>query len=291
MPEKRPIAPADFAGLMLIASIWGVNNLFAMLSLEALPPLFTAAWRFGLTALVMAPFLRWPKADWRALVWICFLIGPLHFGVQYIGLAMADDLSPMVIGMQLWMPASVVFAALILKERISALRAGGIAISFAGVALLAFDRSIFTQLPALALVAFAAAAYGLGAVYMRRHVSLNPLHMQGWIALTSLPLLIAATSVFERGQIEAARAAAPQVWVYVAFGSIASSLIANALMFKLVQKYEVSRTTPYILLAPIIAITLGIFVMSDPVSWQLVVGGAMSMIGVTIVALAERRGR
>jgi O-acetylserine/cysteine efflux transporter len=276
---------------MLIAATWGVNNLFAKLIVEAFPPMYAAGLRFVLTALLLLPLLRWPQGQWRALGLICLLIGPLHFGVQYLGLGMAHDLSPMVVAMQLWIPASVVAAMLLLGERVSGLRLAGIVLSFAGIGVLAFDPSVFTQLAALALIGFAACAYGTGAALVRRNLSLNPIQMQGWIAVISAPFLFGVSAASETGQLEAGSAAPWWVWAMIAFGAIASSIWANAEMFRLVQKYEVSRTTPYVLLSPLIGIGLGVVVLHDPVSPQLWVGGAVALFGVALVALAEQRGR
>ncbi|MFZ4070993.1 MAG: DMT family transporter [Caulobacterales bacterium] len=291
MGQSKTLAPSDIGALVLIASIWGVNNLFAKLIVMHLPPLFAAGVRFAITAAAMVWFMKRPPANWKVLLLICLFIGPLHFGVQNVGLAMAKDLSPMVIGMQLWIPASVAAAALILGERVSWLRGFGLGLSFLGIVVLAFEPNVFAQLDALLLVSIAAIAYGIGAVLVRRHVSINPLQMQGWIAILSAPLLFGASAGAEQGQLVQATAAPWWIWVMIAFGALASSLGANALMFLLVQRYEVARTTPYILASPIIAISLGVAVLHDPVTVQLLAGAALALIGVAIVALAERRGR
>jgi O-acetylserine/cysteine efflux transporter len=60
-------------------------------------------------------------------------------------------------------------------------------------------------------------------------------------------------------------------------------------MFRLVQKYEVSRTTPYLLMTPVISFALAGFVLGDDITWRLILGAAMTMSGVLLVALAERR--
>lgn len=291
MGHSKTLAPADVGALVLIASVWGVNNLFAKLIVMHLPPLFASGVRFAMTAAVMAFFMRRAPPNWKALGLICLLIGPLHFGVQNIGLALAKDLSPMVIGMQLWIPASVAAAAVLLGERVSWLRGAGLALSFVGIVVLAFEPNVFAQLDALVLVAGAAIAYGVGAVLVRQHVSINPLQMQGWIAIISTPLLFAASASAEHGQFAEAAAAPWWIWAMIAFGALASSLGANALMFRLVQRYEVARTTPYILVSPIIAISLGVGVLHDPVTVQLIAGALLALLGVAIVALAERRGR
>jgi O-acetylserine/cysteine efflux transporter len=291
MPQTQPLAAADVAALMFIAAIWGLNSFFSKYVVDALPPLFATGVRASFTGLIMAPLMKPVRANWPALLGVVLLIGPLHFGIQFVGIDRAHDLSPMVIAMQLWIPASVAAAALMLKERVPLLRWAGVLVSFIGIVVLAAEPSVMAQLDAMAMVGLAAIFYAIGAVLMRRHGALDPLQMQGWIALLSAPVLFAGSAVLESGQIEAARAAPFWIWGLLLFAAVVSSLMANVMMFRLVQRYEVSRTTPYVLLSPFIAIGLSIAFHGDPVSAQLAFGAALSLGGVALVALAERRFR
>jgi O-acetylserine/cysteine efflux transporter len=287
----QKIAPGDLAMLLVIAVIWGVNNVAAKVAVNHMPPLFTAGLRFLLTVIVLAPWLRLPKSGWASLAVIAVLTGPLHFGVQYLGLGLAQDLSPMIIAMQLWIPASVAFAALLLGERIDGWRIAGIFTAFAGVVAMAFDPVVFAQLDAVALIAVAAAFYGAGAVLVRRAPSLHPLTFQAWIAAVCAVTLLGASGVVEQGQAAALRGAGWGVWAAIVFGALASSVIANALMFRLVQRYEVSRTTPYLFLSPVIGIVLGGVVLGDKLTAVIIIGGALTLAGVALVAIAERLPR
>lgn len=283
------IAPRDLAALIAIAVIWGVNNVAAKYAVDHLTPLMTVALRFALTATVLIPYLRIPKGGWRSLATVAVLTGPMHFGIQYIGLAAAHDLSPMVIAMQLWIPASVIFAALLLGERVNGWRIGGIATAFAGVVAMAFDPAVFAQIGAVALVAISAACYGAGAVLVRRAPSLHPLTFQAWIALLCAVSLGGASALTERGQAAAVDQADWMVWAALIFGALASSVVANALMFQLVQRYEVSRTTPYLFLSPVVGIALGAALLGDRLTPEIILGGLLTLAGVALVAMAERR--
>ena len=79
------------------------------------------------------------------------------------------------------------------------------------------------------------------------------------------------------------------VWALVAFGGIGSSIVASALLFRLVQRYEVSRTTPYLLLSPVVSFTLAPLVLGDHISARILIGAAATLAGVLLVAIAERR--
>lgn len=287
--RAQPIAPGDLASLGLIAGVWGLNNLFAKLAVDAMPPLLAAGLRFTVVLIVLAPMLKLPRGGMAMLALVAVLTGLVHQGIQYFGLAMAHDLSPMVIAMQLWIPASVGFAALWLGERAGPWRLAGIGAAFAGIVAMAADPVVFRQLPALSFVALAAAIYGAAAVLVRRSPPVHPLTYQAWIAAFAAPGLLAASAVLEDGQIEAMRTAPWGIWAAILFAGLASSVAANALMFRLVQKYEVSRTTPFLFISPLIGVALGVIVLGDPLTWQFLLGAALTLVGVALVALAERR--
>jgi O-acetylserine/cysteine efflux transporter len=266
-----------------------VNNVLAKIAVDAIPPMLVLSIRFALVVLLLIPFLKPPSGGWRALVWVALLTGPLHFGLQYLGLALAHDLGPMVIGMQLWIPSSVLCAALILGERAGAWRIAGVAAAFAGVGAMAADPVVFAQMGALALVGLAAFAYGAGAVMVRRGPALHPLSYQAWISLLSLPVLVPASAAFESARWGSALHAGWLPWAAILFGVLGANIVASALMFALVQKYEVSRTTPFLFLSPLLSIALGIVVLGDPLTPQIAIGGALTLLGVALTAMAERR--
>ncbi len=289
-PASRAFAPLDFLQLISIALIWGVNNILAKIAVDALPAMMMASLRFVIVIAALFMFSRPPPQNWRLFFLMLIVVGPLHFGIQSVGLKLATDLPPMVVAMQLWAPASVVFAALLLKERVGVLRWIGVAIAFLGAAALNFDPAVFAQGWALFMVGLASAFYGLGTVLVRMlGGGLNPWTMQAWIALVTAPTLAVGTFAFESGHEAAARAAHWSVWAFIAFGAIVSSIVANAFMFRLVQKYEVSRTTPYLLMTPVISFALASVLLGDRITLQILIGAAATMVGVGLVALAERR--
>jgi len=288
---SRAFAPLDFLQLISIALIWGVNNILAKIAVDAFPAMMTVFLRFVIVLAALALMLRLPpRARWAPFALMLLFVGPLHFGVQYFGLKLADEIAPMVVAMQLWAPASVVFAALLLREAVGPLRWAGVAVAFLGAASMTFDPAVFAQGGALALVALASCFYGLGAVLVRRiGGAVDAWAMQAWIALATAPTMLVGSLMLERGQIEAARAAPWQAWAAIAFGAIVSSIVANAFMFRLVQRYEVSRTTPYLLMTPVVSFALAALVLGDQITWRILAGAGLTMAGVALVALAERR--
>jgi O-acetylserine/cysteine efflux transporter len=271
--------------------IWGVNNVAAMLAVRELPAFLVAGLRFAIV-LVCLFWLIKPAPKRKLFLFLAMLafVGPLHFGVQYAGLGLAEDLAPMVVAMQLWAPASVVCAAFVLGERVGALRWIGVAIAFLGAVSLSFDPVVFAQWGALVLVGLASLLYGLGTVLVRKLGGvMDAWSMQGWIALATAPTLIGGSFMFEGATFERIAQASWAAWAMIAFGAIVSSIIANAFMFSLLQKFEVSRTTPYMLLTPVISFTLAAVALGDEITPRILLGAGLAMAGVALVAWAEQR--
>jgi O-acetylserine/cysteine efflux transporter len=286
----RAFAPIDLLQLVVVPLIWGVNNVAAMLAVREMPALLVAGLRFAIVLACLVWMLR-PLPRGRVWAFLAMLacVGPVHFGVQYVGLGLARDLAPMVVAMQLWAPASVACAALLLGERVSALRWLGVGVAFSGVVAMTFDPVVFSQWGALVLVGSASLIYGLGTVLVRRlSGAMDAWAVQAWIALTSAPTLLLASFTFERGHGDAVGEASWLAWGCVLFGAVASGLVANAFMFRLLQKYEVSRTTPYMLLTPVVSFSLAVFVLGDVITVRILAGAGLAMLGVALVALAER---
>jgi O-acetylserine/cysteine efflux transporter len=74
-------------------------------------------------------------------------------------------------------------------------------------------------------------------------------------------------------------------WGGVAWAALIASLLGHSLFFVLVQKHPVAQIAPYLLMAPIVAVLLGVFVWGDRPGPRLWIGGAMVLGGVLAVAL------
>jgi O-acetylserine/cysteine efflux transporter len=156
------------------------------------------------------------------------------------------------------------------------------------VAVLVFEPSVWVQMPAFGLVALASVGYAGASIVMRKYGGLDPVQAQAWLAIVTIPTLAFASFTTETGQIASLGKATPIIWFAIFFAAIISGLVANVGMWRMVQRYEISRTTPFSLLTPLVAIVLGIVVLGDPVTSQLLAGGLLSLGGVAIVALVKR---
>lgn len=285
---SSPLTLLEVGAIVAIVVIWGANNAAAKVATETLPPLLTGALRFAIASVCLVPFVRPPFPNWKSLLLIVLLGGPLHYGLIYIGFWLADDVSPASVAAQLWIPFTALFAFLLLGERLTRFALLGLVVALVGVAWMAADPHALHDWPALLVIIAASAAWAMTTVIARRTTSIPPLKMQGLLALTALPTLAFGSAIFERDQIELIRSATPLVWGTLLWAGILSSVAATTLVFWLVQRREAGRVTPYFLATPVVSIAIGWGFLGDVLTPQILFGAALTMGGVALVALAER---
>jgi len=289
-PDKphSPLSLIEIAAIVAVVVIWGVNNAAAKLATETVPPLLVGALRFAIAAACLVPFVRPPFPNWKSLLIIVGLGGPIHYGLIYLAFWLAQDVSPVSVAAQLWVPFTALFAFLLLGERLSRFALIGMGVAFAGVAWMTLDPHAIADWKAILVCIGGSAAWAVTTVVARRTISIPPLKMQGLLALTALPSLAFASAIFERGQVEAIQQATPLVWACMIWAGLASSVLATTMLFWLVQKREAGRVTPYLLATPVVSILIGWLFMGDVLTPQILTGAALTIGGVAVVALAER---
>ena len=286
--RHSPLSLLEIGAIIAVMLIWGINNAAAKVATEVMPPLMVGALRFAIAAACLVWFVRPPFPNWKSLLIIAVVGGPIHYGLIYLAFWLAHDVSPVTVATQLWIPLTSLFAFLMLGEKISRTATIGLVIAFAGVAWMTLDPHALQDWKAIAVGALGASAWALTTVIARRTTSIPPLKMQGLLALMAFPALTIGSLVFETGQWEAAQIAPPVVWGTVIWAGVISSVFATSLVFWLVQRREAGRVTPYLLGSPLVSILIGWLWMGDVLTPQILTGVAIALAGVATVALGER---
>lgn len=289
MPERSPFSAPEWGALAAIVCIWGVNNAAAKLLTEQLSPILVGGLRFAISAVLLAPFVRPPFPDKRLLAALVFCGGPIHFALVYWGFALAEDLSPFAVSLQLWIPMVAVLSWLFLGERMPPAAILGLVVAFGGVAFMTLDGPALQDLDAIAVGAVASLFWAAATVLARRISGVKPLKMQGMISWVAAPTLLIPALIGEPDGLSQVAEAGPGAWAMLAFAGAVSSVGATALMFWLVQRREAGRVTPYLLATPIVSCVIGVGWLGDVLTPQVVIGGLATLAGVAIVALTERR--
>jgi O-acetylserine/cysteine efflux transporter len=278
--------PRDLALVLVACLAWAGNFLAAAWAVRHFPPMAFTALRLALVLVLLAPFLRQPPpGQWPRLAAICLFSGALHFGLVFWGLRLAGDISSVAIALQSYIPMSAGLALLFLGERIRWLTGVGIATAFVGVIVLGFDPTVLDAPEALAFTLAAALALAIGTTLMRDLQGVGTFTVQAWSALLGIGPLVLGSALTEDGQLAAIASAGARDWGGVVYSALFASILGHGLLYVLVQRHPVSRVTPYMLLTPLFAVTLGVLVWGDRPGPRLLVGGGMVLLGVLLVTL------
>ncbi|MDQ3495261.1 MAG: EamA family transporter [Pseudomonadota bacterium] len=279
----------DLFLLLLICVAWAFNFLTSALALREIPPFLFTALRFALLALPLVFVLKRPApGQWPRLLAVCICVGVLHFGLSFLALAMAGNLSSPAIVLQSYVPMASLLAWWWLGERFGWRTGAAIGLSFAGVLVLGFDPLVLAKPWALATMLVAALMLAVGTILMKGLRGLDVYSMQGWTAVVSLLPLLAISAVFEPGGFAALRTASWIGWAGAAYAAFVSSLLGHGLYYVLIQRHPVAQVTPWLLLVPVIAVALGIAFWGDEPGPRLLLGGAMVLAGVLVIAIRAK---
>ncbi len=280
----------DLVLVLVVVVAWAVNFLTSALAMREIPPFLFTALRFALLAVPLVWLVKRPApGQWPRLLAVCLCIGVLHFGLSFTALKLSGDLSSPAIVMQSYVPMTTLLAWWWLGERFAWRTGLAIAISFAGVLVLGFDPVVLDHPMSLVLMLVSAAFLAVGTVLMKGLRGMDVYSQQGWTAVFSVLPLIAVSAWLEPGAL----ALLPQVswvaWAGAIYAAFVSSLLGHGLYYVLVQRYPVAQVTPWLLLVPVLAIGLGIAFWGDRPGPRLLVGGAMVLGGVLLIALRALR--
>lgn len=283
---------------LILSLIWGSTWLFIKLGLEDLPPFTFAVIRFIIASLILCGIVtirRRPlPRDWRDWVLIAgtglmaFAVnyGLLFWGEQRVSSGLAAILQTII-------PVfGLVLAHLHLpQERITWPKLCGVVLGIAGVCLIFSNQmdvggeSAFRGSVAIVVGAFAV-AYSNVLVKARGGLLDYATLAAGQMICGLVPLLIVG-QLFEANPFKLHWT--PLALVSLFYLAIVGSVIAFLLYYWLVRHMEVTKTMLISLVTPLIAVTLGMLVRGEELTWRIVVGGACIMAGIGVIALRRMR--
>lgn len=277
----------DLGFLLFINVVWGFAMIAAATSLQHFPPLAFTALRFFLISVILFPLLRWQARRMRQIFWIAMTGGTFNFALLFLGVSWAGEVSAVSIAGQLGVPFATVLSIVFLGETVRWRRWTGIALAFGGVMIIGFDPKVVSYLDGFLMVVASAFVGSVSSILMRRVKEIPVFEMQALIATISWPVLTAMSLVLESGQVEAMATASLLDWGGIAYVALMSSLVAHAGFYWLIQRHEVSKVTPLTLLSPLFTVVFGVILLGETLTWRIVVGGAVTLLGVAIIAMRE----
>jgi len=281
------MALRDFSLMLLVCLLWAAHTVVSKIVVSGMeiPPLFYAAVRYGIVAVLALPWLLpTPRPRWRILL-VGFLMGGGGFALFFLGIKTASPSSAAVVT-QLGLPMTTLLSVIMLGERIYWKRGLGIALTFLGGVLVMWNPdSGFPISGGLALIAGSAFAGSLAAVMMKQMEGVQPLRFQAWIGLASVVPLAFLTAGLEDGQVDRAMEAG---WAFLAallFSALIVSLVAHTIYYGLIGKYPANLIAPLTIMNPLMTVALGIMVTGDRFDMRMAIGTGIALCGVLIITL------
>lgn len=276
----------DLAELVALAAIWGASFLFMRLGASEFGPVALAAVRVAGAALVLMPLLHWRgqmgelRRHWRAI----FVVGVTNSALpflffSYAALAISAGLS------SIFNASAPLWGALVawcwLRERPTLPRTLGLAIGFAGVVGLAWEKASFKPGGSgWAIVACLAAAlcYGFSANYTKKR-------LQG-----VAPMAVAAGSQFAAALLLAlpalwwwpAALPSAHAWAMVALLALLCTGLAYLLYFRLIAHVGAANAIAVTFLIPAFAVLWGWLFLAEALTPAMAIGCAVILLGTAL---------
>jgi O-acetylserine/cysteine efflux transporter len=281
--------PLDVLTVVFVMLIWGVNFTVAKTGMAEISPILMIFLRFTLVAALLVPFVPRPAPPQMrriAVIGLCF--GGLHFPLMFVGIS-GVDASYAAIASQLSVPFSALLAAAFYGDRLGWRRTLGLLIAFAGIAVIAGRPTGSSSLFYLGLLIAGAAFWSVANMQIKELGPIDGFQLSAWIAVFSVPLLLAASLVFEDGQIEQLASAGWIGWGAVVYQGVAVAILSYSLWYPLVRRYDVNVVMPFNLLNPVFGVLCAVLILGDPLTWSLLVGAALVIGGVGIITVRRPR--
>lgn len=283
--------PAHLALIALIDLIWAFNAVAIKFAVEVVQPITAVFLRYAIVFMVCLPWLQWLPGRMPTILLTGVVGGALFFGLGSISFAVADNVSALSIAGQLGVPFSLILAVIFLGERIHWPRIIGVALAFLGVVILGFDPAIMHERLGLLLTVLASFIWGVSSLLMRKLKGVPPLTIHAWLALISLPLLGGASLIFEPGELARAGQLPVETAGWLAYSAIGASVVGHAGMSWLLQRYPVTVISPLTLPTPLLSVVVAVVVLDNPLTPQMILGGAVALVGVAVITFRTAQAR
>ena len=280
----------DLIELVALAALWGASFLFMRLGAADFGPVVLSALRVGIAALALLPLLLWHgqatalRANWHAIA----IVGVVNSAFPFVlfsvaALAINAGLSA------IFNATAPLWGALIawawLGDRLSRLRVAGLAIGFAGVVWLAWDKASIkpgehgvSAMVAIAACLAATLCYGFGANYAKRKLDQVP----PLAVATGSQLSASAALALPALWLWPAAAPSSTAWASVVGLALLCTALAYLLYFRLIARLGAARAITVTYLIPVFGLIWGAVFLGEQLSPAMVFGCAVILLGTAL---------
>ena len=274
---------------LILSLIWGSTWMFVKIGLAVLPPFTFAGLRFGAAAVLLWGIVgvrrsRIPQTwrEWHMIFWVGLLGMSLNYGLifwggKYIPSGLSAVLQAMIPAFGL-----VLAHCFLPNEKITWRKALGVTIGIVGVALIFSAQFNLEGAMALAgstalLISALTVAITNIMVKAKGH-AIDPIVMAAsQMTIGVIPLFLIG-AVWEGNPFDFpwTRTAGLVLLYLVPIGSV----VPFILYYWLIRQIDVTKTMLISLVTPVIAVALGMLALGERLTWQIVAGTLLILVGV-----------
>jgi len=282
-----------YLAFITVCLIWGTTYLGITVALETVPVLLVAGLRWMAAGVVMSVLMLATgrglpgPAMWGPLLLLGFLMNVVGNGfVVYAQQYVASGLTAVLIATTpFW--SALVERLLPNGERFSRRSLFGLSLGFTGIVILVWPEmtngGASGRAFVLGVIAIQLACVGwvIGTSYAKRHeLGDNPFRSTALQMVFSGTMLLTAATINGDWQH---LSFTPRTIAAMLYLSIAGSLLAYSAYIYAIQHLPLSLVSLYAYINPIIAVTLGTLLLSEPFSGRVAVSAALVLAGTWIV--------
>lgn len=273
----------------LFVLLWSTGFIFAKLGLPYAEAFTFLSWRFAIVALLMAAVALAFRAPWPKglrMVGHIAVVGVLMHGAYLggtfaaIGAGVSAGVAALIVGLQPLLTATVVGP--LLGERVAPVQWLGLALGFAGVALVLWNKLALGEAPLWGYGFSFLALFGItaGTLYQKRFCSTMDWRSGGTIQYAAATLaMLPPMLLFETGEVRwTAEFVFAMVWLVVmlSFGAI-------TLLNWLIRRGAAAKiATLFYLVPPVVAVE-SYLIFGEVLRPVALVGMALTAVGVAMV--------
>ncbi len=276
------VTARGWALFIALAVLWGIPYLFIKIAVDDLSPAMVVWVRVGLGALILLPIVlargdikRLNVTDWSWIVVFAFVEIALPFGaLSYAEIRLSSSTTAILIA------AVPILSAVIgwrigIDDRINKGRALGLAIGVVGVATLVGIDIRGDDWLSVAALGITIIGYSFGPIIVATKLSRAPTLTVITMALLVNTLVYAPLAWISR---PTSPVPADAWWSVVVLGVLCTAA-AFIVFFALIAEAGPSRTTVITFIAPAVALLLGVVVLNEALTWGIVVGFPLVILG------------
>ncbi len=271
----------------LVSLVWGVNFVVMKIGLDHLSPFLFVALRFAIVFLLLFPWLRIIRGHMWLIFAVGVCLGGLHFSFAIMGLKLAENVTSIIVIVQLHVPLTLIMAHFFLREKLSYWRGSGILVAFIGVLIISFDPTIVSERIAIIVIFGATMLYSIGAILMRKLHNVGVLNTQAWTAVFGLPILFSLSLFMETDQLGQIANMNLAGWGTVFYTAVLSSVVGYGGMNFLLRRHPVTLIAPIFLSTPLFATVAAVMVFDEVMTTRFYIGASFTMLGLAVIHIRD----